>query len=96
VIDRVAELEREVARLRARTHEIAAAKDAEHAARLREVNSLRATIACAQRWADEHLVADWTPDKAATFFRWTSEINREALIGLLMRAGEIPRPEVST
>lgn len=78
----ITRLEGEVDRLRKRTHEIAAAKDAEHAARATELAKLQVWLDDARKFA-EKLVADWTNDPHAKWWGWTSENNRKELVGLL-------------
>jgi hypothetical protein len=64
---RIAELEADVARLRARTHEIAESKDAEHAAAMREYGRLRSAIdAAIER------TRDWEPNAVTRGAQWAA------------------------
>lgn len=92
-------LKHDVERLRKRTHEIAEEKDAEHAARARELGQLQARVDAAYAWANESLRAyrgqDRTLGDAPGMFRepypwwqWASEHNRLAVLGLFERAAE--------
>lgn len=85
---REAALRDDVERLRARVHEVARAKDAEHAERHRELAKMQAERERAREYSKQ-LIADWSPDKEANWWGYTCEMNRLALMGLLNRIDEL-------
>lgn len=88
---KVAEVEVEVERLRKRSHEIATAKDREMASLQSQVDRYRHAFAQA-REVIKDFRADWTTDPPSQeedgFWRYTSEVTREAMGAVMLAANE--------
>lgn len=80
----VGELERDVERLRGRTHEIQAQEMAKRASLDSLVALLRARWDAAKQWTEvEGLTADWALKPGSPFWPMTSMNNRDALARLI-------------
>jgi chromosome segregation ATPase len=84
---RVAELEEDVERLRARTHQIAEAKDAEHKQAMRDYGRLREAVESARERTRSWEV-DWTTDPPSQadygWWRYTSHNHAMEVVALLV------------